>query len=228
MERGAGLAVLIARACTASGASRLHGAAFRGVRVVMLAWVVWALAGGSVRPAAAADPVSLEQALARAFPRARFEARTLALSPQDVKAVEARARTRCEPRLVTAHVAWRGDTLVGAAWIDRRVVRTREAVLLFAVTPDTSLARIDVLAFFEPPEYLPHARWLGLFHGRGAHAPLTPQRTVPNVAGATLTSRAVNESARLALAWYEVLLAPQLATRSREAPAAKAPGSGPP
>ena len=212
----------------ARGASRLHGATLRGARAAVLAWAVLALAGMGAQPAAAADNVSLEASLVRAFPRARFEARTLALSPADVKAVEARARTRCESRLVTAHIAWRGDTLAGAAWIDRRVVRTREAVLLFAVAPDTSLARIDVLAFFEPPEYLPHARWLGFFHGRGARTPLTPQRTVPNVAGATLTSRAVNESARLALAWYEVLLAPQLAARSRETAAPKAPGNSPP
>ena len=136
----------------------------------------------------------------------------LALSPADVKAVEARARAKCATRLAAAYLAWRGDTLAGVGWTDRRVIRTREAVLLVAVAPDTSIARIEVLGFAEPPDYLPPARWLGLFRGRGTRKPLTAQRTVPNLAGATLTSRAVNESARLALAWYEVLLAPRLAT----------------
>jgi hypothetical protein len=176
-----------------------------------------ALAAAGATTARAAGTLALDEALARAFPGAQFEKRTLALSPEDVKAVEARARARCEARLVTAYVAWRGDTLAGAAWTDRRVIRTREAVLLLAVAPDTSLARVDVLAFFEPPEYLPAPRWLGLFRGRGARAPLTPRRPVADVAGATLSSRAVNESARLALAWYEVLLAPQVAIRAREA-----------
>jgi hypothetical protein len=220
VERRPGLAVLIPFARTARGASRPDGAALRGVRVAVHAsvrsWVALLLGCAWALPARAAEAVPLDEALARAFPRAHFEKRTLALSPNDVKAVEARARTRCEPRLVTALIAWRGDTLAGAAWIDRRVVRTREAVLLLSVTPDTSLARIDVLAFFEPPEYLPPARWLGLFRGRGGRAPLTPRRPVPNLAGATLTSRAVNESARLALAWYEVLLAPRLASRPNE------------
>ena len=221
MERGAGLAVLIAPFRTARGASRRSGATHHGLRALLLAIVC-------ACPAHAADSVTLDEALARAFPGARIEQRTLALSLADVKAVEARARTRCEPRLVTAHIAWRGDTLMGAAWMDRRVIRTREAVLLLSIAPDTSVARVDVLAFFEPPDFLPHARWLELFRGRGAHAPLTPQRPVPNVAGATLTSRAVNESARLALAWYEVLLAPQLAARARENAAPKASGSSPP
>jgi len=165
----------------------------------------------------AAGAPSLDDALARAFPGARIEKRSLALSATDVKAVEARARARCEPRLLIAYVAWRGDTLAGAAWTDRRVIRTREAVLLLSVAPDTSISRVDVIAFFEPPEYLPASRWLGLFAGRGSHKPLTPQRPVPDIAGATLSSRAVNESARLALAWYELLLAPALAAHTRDA-----------
>ena len=170
-----------------------------------------ALAALTLVPARAAATLTLDQALAQAFPGARIERRTLALSPADVKTVESRARARCASRLATAYVAWRGDTLAGVAWTDRRVVRTREALLLVAVAPDTTVARIEVLAFFEPPDYRPVPRWLALFRGRGARAPLTPPRTVPAVSGATLTSRAVNESARLALAWYELLLARGLA-----------------
>lgn len=188
--------------------------------------LTFALAGAAPAYAGAAPP--LEEALARAFPGARFEARAFALSAGDVSAVEARARARCEPRLLTAHVAWRGDTLAGAAWTDRRVIRTREAVLLLAVAPDTSLVRVDVLAFFEPPEYQPAPRWLSLFRGRGPRKPLTPQRPVPFVAGVTLSSRAVNESARLSLAWYEVLLAPQLAAHARDAAAKRTVEGGRP
>lgn len=175
-------------------------------------------------PAGAAAGLSLDQALAESFPTARVERRTLVLSVADVKRVEARARARSSARLVTAYVAWRGDTLAGAAFTDRRVVRTREALLFVAVAPETSIARIEVLAFFEPPDYRPAPRWLALFKGRGKRAPLTPPRTVREVSGATLTSRAVNESARLALAWYEVLLAPELA---RAAAGTRPMGSAP-
>ena len=154
---------------------------------------------------------SLAGALEQAFPGARIETRTLALSAADQRAVEARAHARCEPRLVTAYVAWRGDTLAGAAYTDRRTVRTREALMFVAVAPDTSVARIEVLAFFEPPDYRPPARWLGLFTRRRQDPRLAPGGALPNLAGATLTSRAVAESVRLALAWHELLLAPQLA-----------------
>jgi hypothetical protein len=210
------VAVLVPRNATARGSCRAPAA------------IVFALALAGAAPAHAGAVPPLDEGLARAFPGARIEKRTLALSLEDVSAVEARAHTRCEPRLVTAYVAWRGDTLAGAAWTDRRVIRTREAVLLLAVAPDTSLVRVDVLAFFEPLEYVPPSRWLALFRGRGSRKPLTPQRSVPVVAGVTLSSRAVNESARLALAWYEVLLAPQLAGHARDAAAKRASGGGQP
>ena len=163
--------------------------------------------------AESASPITtLDDALARAFPRARIERRTLALSAADVAAVEKRAHARCEARLVTAYVAWRGDTLAGAAYTDRRVVRTREAMLMISVAPDTTVARIDVLAFFEPPDFRPPARWLERFRGAKPGPSLAPGRDIPPLAGASLTSRAVTESARLALAWHALLLAPQLTT----------------
>lgn len=154
---------------------------------------------------------SLDGALAQAFPGARIETRTLVLSATDQKAVAQRAHARCEARLVTAYVAWRGDTLAGAGYTDRRTVRTREALLFVAIAPDTSVARVEVLAFFEPPDYRPPSRWLRLFVHRKQDARLAPGAGLPNLAGATLTSRAVAESARLALAWHELLLAPKLA-----------------
>ena len=184
--------------------------------------LAWLAAAAST--ARAESYATLEQALARSFPDARIERRALALSPADVKAVEQRAHARCEARLVTAYVAWRGDTLAGTAYTDRRVVRTREAVLLVSIAPDTTVSRIDVLAFFEPPDYRPSERWLDRFRGRGAGATLAPGRDVPLIAGASLTSRAVAESARLALAWHALLLVPDLA-RSR---ARRAAGAGKP
>jgi len=153
----------------------------------------------------------LDEALAHAFPGARIQPITLALSPADVQAVQQRAHARSDARLVTAYVAWHGDTLAGAAYTDRRVVRTREALIMTTVAPDTTVARIDVLAFFEPPDFRPTQRWLARFKGAGPGAALTPGRDVPPLAGASLTSRAVSESARLALAWHALLLAPELA-----------------
>jgi hypothetical protein len=78
------------------------------------------------------------------------------------------------------------------------------------VGADSAVARVEVLAFFEPPDYRPAPRWLARFTGRRQDVRLAPGAAVPALSGATLTARAVTESARLALAWHELLLLPRL------------------
>ena len=166
-------------------------------------------------PSGAAVYLTQSQALAEAFPRARCERRSFALTPGQARAVESRARVKLPSRLVTAYAAWRGDTLAGTAFFESRNVRTMPGVFMVVVTPDTTVARVEVLAFHEPPDYRPPARWLGTFADRGLDDRLWPGRGVHPLAGATLSARAVTESTRLALAIYETVVAPALGPENR-------------
>lgn len=166
-------------------------------------------------PAAAEVYMTRAEALALAFPGARLEARSFAPAEAVRRAVRERARMREVPKLVNAHLAWRGDTLAGAAFFDARTVRTMPGVFMVAVAPDTTLARIEVLAFHEPPDYRPPARWLSLFRRRRLDDRLWPRRDIRNLSGATLSAQAVTESARLALACYALVVAPALRARER-------------
>lgn len=189
-------------------------------RVPVLSPATRLLLGASLAACAALAPgdgaraatfLTQGQALAEAFPGARLERRALALTPQQAKAVETRARSKLPSRLITAHLAWRGDTLAGVGFVDQRVVRTMPAVLLVVVAPDSTVRKVEVLAFHEPPDYLPVARWRERFAGERLDDRLWPGRDVRPVAGATLTARSVTEAVRTALAAWEVLLAPTLA-----------------
>jgi len=154
-----------------------------------------------------------QEALAEAFPGMHIERRPFLLSDAQVRSVEKTAKARLGSRLVTAYLGWRGDSLAGTAFFDTRVVRTMPAVLMVVVAPDTTVARLDVLAFHEPPDYLPGPRWLGLFGGRRLDDQLWPGRSIRNLSGATLTTRAFTVSARVALACYRELVAPTLPRR---------------
>lgn len=173
----------------------------------MLALV--ALAGAV--PAGAATYVTQAQALAEAFPGARIERRPFALTPDQALRVEGRAHVKLPSRLVTAYAAWRGDSLTGTAFFESRLVRTMPGVFMVVVAPDTTIARVEVLAFHEPPDYRPPARWLEGFARRRLDDRLWPARDLRNLAGATLSARSVAESARLALALYETVVVPTLA-----------------
>ncbi len=169
-------------------------------------------------PAAAAAPfVSPAAALAEAFPGARLERRSEALTPAQVRAVQQRAKARLAGPLVTPYLAFHGDTLVGTAIFETRTIRTMPATLMVVVAPDSTVRRVEILSFHEPPDYRPPARWLDRMRGRRADDRFAPGRDLPSLSGATLSARAFAESARLAVAIWEVVVAPMVAARGEAA-----------
>ena len=164
-------------------------------------------------PARATVHLSRDQALALAFPRAHTETMSWVLTDAQTRAVAQRAKVKVRSKLLAATAGFRGDTLAGVAFFDSRTVRTMPGVFMVVVGPDTTIARIDVVAFHEPPDYRPASRWLGLFGRHRLDDGLWAGHDIRHLSGATLSARAVTESARLALAAYELVVAPDLARR---------------
>jgi len=157
---------------------------------------------------------SQAEALAAAFPSARIEKRSVLLDDAQARAVEQRARAKLESRVATLHTAWRDGRAVGYAFIDVHNVRTLPEALLVVITPDGRVAQTRMLAFYEPKDYQPPARWLKQFDDRALTPDLRVGGTVHGIAGATLSTRAVTDSVRRALALYAVLVAPSAATEN--------------
>ena len=65
--------------------------------------------------------------------------------------------------------------------------------------------RIEVLAFREPPDYLPRDAWYQQFAGRGLDPQLELKRGIRGVTGATLTARATTGAVRRVLALDRVI-----------------------
>jgi hypothetical protein len=170
-----------------------------------------ALAGPA--PARAGVLMTRDQALAQAFPGARIERRSFVMTDAQLRAVRDAARVKVDSKLVAAHVAWRGDSLLGVAFFESRKVRTMPAVFMTVIAPDSTVRQVDILAFHEPPDFRPPARWLGLFGRRRLDDDLWPRRGIVNLSGATLSTRAVVESVRSSLAIYAQIVAPALPRR---------------
>jgi hypothetical protein len=160
----------------------------------------------AVCPAAGAKVfLTQEEALKLAFPGAAVERRTIFLT--DAEALEAAALAG-GPRpsaLAVAYVATKDGRLAGTAYFDTHVVRTQPETLMVVVTPAGTIARIEVLSFAEPEEYLPREHWYAQFPGKALNDELAMKRGIRPVSGATLTARATTEAARRALALHRVL-----------------------
>jgi hypothetical protein len=156
-------------------------------------------------PAGAKVFLTQDEALKLAFPGAAIERRTVFLT--DGQAREAAALSGGPPpsALAVAYVATKDGRLAGTAYFDTHTVRTQPETLMVVVAPAGTIARVEVLSFSEPEEYLPREHWYAQFLGKALNDELAMKRGIRPVSGATLTARATTEAARRVLALHQVL-----------------------
>ena len=152
-------------------------------------------------PAIAKSFLTQEEALRLAFPTGAVVARKTAfLSEADRAEVARRTGGAPPPGLVVFYTGTTSGADIGTVYFDRHVVRTEPETLLVLVDPKGAIARIEILSFSEPEEYLPRSSWYGQFSGKTLTDELSEKRGVRPVTGATLTVRATVEAARRVLA----------------------------
>ncbi len=140
-----------------------------------------------------------------AFPDAEVERTTVALTEEQVARVGVLSGAKPDSLLVYPYTARRNGEVVGTAYFDAHRVRTLPETLMVVVDPSGRVARVEVLAFHEPKEYLAPAPWLKRWIGRELNEELMLRRGVDGITGATLTARAVTAAVREILAIHQIL-----------------------
>ena len=173
-------------------------------RAVVSGLTLWLLVA-NVAAAAQGGRITRDEALAAVFPGAVVAAERVFLTEQQMAEITEIAGVEIESGLVARYVATRGNTVMGRAYVDTHVVRTKRESLLISLEADGSVRRVDVTAFLEPPDYLASERWLRQYSQRQLDDDLALQRAIRPIAGATLTANAANAAVRRVLAIAQVL-----------------------
>ena len=196
-----------------------QGAAARriaGTNVVSV-FAVWIVLAGGVA-AAQTGIVSREEALGAVFTGATIEADRVYLTTEQAERIAELARDDVRTRIYARYVARRNGAVVGRAYVDTHVVRTKRESLLISLEADGRVRRIDVTAFLEPPEYLASERWKRQYYDKPLGDDIAIQRAIRPIAGATLTTHAVNSAVRRILALDRVLEGQRPGGGGRNAP----------
>ena len=167
------------------------------------------VAVGLVAAAAAAKVLlTPEEALKLAFPGAVVERRTAYLTEAQQKTAQKLSGDEELPSaLVSYWVGTKDGRVAGTAYFDTHTVRTMPETIMVVVDPAGAIARVEVLSFSEPEEYLPKPHWYEQFQGKPLDDELSMKRGIRAVTGATLTARATTDAARRVLALHKVLQA---------------------
>lgn len=162
-------------------------------------------------PASAKVFASQKQALAEAFPDAtRVERQTHILQREELERIESIFGRELDSRIVVIHTAWRNGERIGYAHIDVHTVRTQPEAFLIVLEPGGRVRSVRILAFHEPLDYLPTDSWYGQLVGKTRDDTLRVGHDVHGVVGATLSARAAADGVRRMLAYWEVLLEPEV------------------
>ncbi len=97
------------------------------------------------------------------------------------------------------------DKTIAYAILISRVVRTKDAAILYMISPEGIIEGVEVIAFNEPPEFTPSRNYVDQFKGKTANDTLRVGKDIPTVTGATMGARNVTDGARLALAVFDMV-----------------------
>lgn len=105
-----------------------------------------------------------------------------------------------ESRYVTFTV-WRGETLLGRAFLVEEVGKHRPITFVVGVRPDGHVQDVAVVAYREAyGGEIRHKRFLMQYRGKDIDDSLQPRRVITNIAGATLSVNAASRAVKKALA----------------------------
>lgn len=148
-----------------------------------------------------------DKALKLSFPEATdIESRQIFLSKDQLEQIEQVAKTKIDSKFYIFYIAKKNEEEIGYAVVDTHTLRTSTETVLFVINKDGKLEKAEILAFFEPQDYMQGERWMTLFFGKDLDSTLKIGKDVPNITGATITSHSFADATRKVLAIYDVVL----------------------
>ena len=148
------------------------------------------------------------KALELVFPEAEeIEKRHVFLTERQAESIRKMARAEVDSRLYTFYIAKSGGVKTGYAVIDTHTLRTLTETVMFVINPDGTLRHAEILAFFEPTDYMPSGKWINLFPGKTKMDRMKVGKGVPNITGATISAGSFSQATRRVLAVYRVMFA---------------------
>ncbi len=154
--------------------------------------------------------MSKDAALKLAFPSAdTVETTNLFLTEAEMEQVKKRSGVALKSALYTFYVGKKGEEVIGYAAIEAATVRTLPETVMVVLNTDGTVQFTEILAFFEPQEYMPSQRWLAQFKGVFLSPTLRVGGEINGMSGATLSAQAITRQVRKTAALCAILLAGQ-------------------
>ena len=136
----------------------------------------------------------------------KVEPKALILTATQFKEVRKKAHTVMDTKVYRYYNIFSKAKKLDTAVLITRKVRSKKATVLYAFDNKGTLRFSEIMAFGEPPEFIPSKIWMSQLQNQKPTAKLTIGKDIPTISGATLSARTISEGARVARAIYEIVL----------------------
>lgn len=135
-----------------------------------------------------------------------IKAKRLILTSKQFSQIKAKAKTSVTTKIYRYYSIMKASKQLGVGVLITRKVRSQKATVLYLFDKNANLKLTEIMAFSEPPEFIPSKIWMSQLQNQKASARLTVGKDIPTISGATLSARSVSEGARVARAIYQIVL----------------------
>ena len=132
--------------------------------------------------------------------------KNILINNKQAKTIQTNAKTKLSSKIFRTFKATKGNEILGYGVLINKKVRSKNAVVLYLISKESTLVGIEIIAFNEPMEYIPSKKWISQFENVPTDKQLRVGREIPTITGATLSARSITDSSRLAFAFYNEIL----------------------
>ena len=136
----------------------------------------------------------------------KVDKKSILLSRTQALEVQKMAKVKLKTKLYKIFKVTHENKLLGYGVLVTQKVRSKDTAILSIITPDGVIKAIEIIAFNEPPEFIPSKVWVEVFRGAVLDDSLELGKKVPNISGSTFSARSATDASRIALAIYDVVL----------------------
>ncbi|MCK9454678.1 FMN-binding protein [Sulfurimonas sp.] len=135
----------------------------------------------------------------------KIEKKNILLTNAQVQNIEDSAKVKLLNKIVRVFKATKDGKTTGHGVLINRKIRTKNGVVLYLISADSTLKGIEVVAFNEPMEYIPSDKWLSQFEDVKMQDK-TKLSSITNITGATLSAKIFIDGSKVAFAIYDEVL----------------------
>ena len=145
------------------------------------------------------------EAIKAAYPASTSsQKKAILLSNDEASAVQKLIKKKLKSKIFTFYLIKQDKKVIAYAGLYTNKVRSKTGTYITFITPEGKINSIEVIAFNEPPEYIPKKRWLKLFDNKSIDDNIKIKESIPNLSGATLSATSASDTAKLMLGVWEV------------------------